>query len=294
MLSSKTGDRKAFFRKIRGKQTEQAEMSFIDHLEELRWHIVRAAIALCIAGIAIFINIDWVFDNVIYAPASPDFITYSGLCSLSHKLGLGESLCMPPVQIPLQGTTVSGPFMSAISISFMGGLILAFPYLFWELWRFIKPALSSKELNYAKGSIGFVSICFFAGAAFGYFLLAPFTFNFLANFTIGTHGVYEYRPTLQDYTDTLTDLILGCGIAFELPVLAYVLAKIGLITPKFLRTYRKYAYVVILIVAAVITPSPDWTSQMIVTIPLIILYEISIAITSSVFKRKAKEPEEWS
>lgn len=269
-------------------------MSFVDHLEDLRWHLVRSVIALLVAGIAVFIYIDFVFDYIIYAPARPDFITYTTLCNFSHKVGLGESLCMPPVNIPLQGTTVSGPFMSAISISFMGGLIIAFPYLFWELWRFIRPALSPKELKYARGSVLFVSVCFFTGAAFGYFLLAPFTFNFLANFTIGSKGAYEYRPTLQDYTDTLTNIILGCGIAFELPVVAYVLAKIGLITPKFLKDYRKYAYVIILIVAAVITPSPDWTSQLIVTIPLIILYELSIGITGRVAKAKAEADKEWS
>jgi sec-independent protein translocase protein TatC len=291
---AKASDRKAFFKKIRGKHATQAEMSFIDHLEELRWHLVRSVIALLVAGTAIFIYIDFVFDNIIYAPARPDFISYRVLCSLSHKLGLGEALCMPPVKIPLQGTTISGPFMSAISISFMGGLIISFPYLFWELWRFVKPALSPKELKYSRGSIFFVSVCFFLGAAFGYFLLAPFTFNFLASFTIGTIGAYEYRPTLQDYTGTLTNIVLGCALAFELPVLAYVMAKIGLITPAFLRTYRKYAYVIILIVAAIITPSPDWTSQLIVTIPLIILYEISIGITARVTRLREKEEKEWS
>lgn len=293
-MSVKTGDRKSFFKKIRGKDAPESEMSFIDHLEDLRWHLVRSVIALLIAAIGIFIYVDFIFDNVIYAPARPDFITYTALCEFSNWSGLGKALCMPPVKIPLQGTTISGPFMSAISISFMGGLIIAFPYLFWELWKFIRPALSTKELQYAKGSVFFVSICFFIGAAFGYFLLAPFTFNFLANFTIGTIGAYEYRPTLQDYTDTLTNIILGCGIAFELPVLAYVLAKIGLITPKFLKSYRKYAYVIILVVAAIITPSPDWTSQLIVTIPLIILYEISIGITARVAKAKAESDKEWS
>jgi len=292
-LSVETADRKSFFKKIRGKEDVQSEMSFIDHLEVLRWHLVRSAIALVVAGGTIFIFIDWVFDNIIYAPARKEFVTYSVLCNLSHKLHLGESLCMPPVNIPLLGNTVSGPFMSAISISFMGGLIIAFPYLFWELWRFVKPALSPKELKYARGSIVWVSLCFFSGAAFGYFLLAPFTFNFLANFKLGTTGAYTYLPNLDDYTDTLTNIILGCGIAFELPVFAFVLAKIGLISPQFLKTYRKYAYVVILIVAAVITPSPDWTSQLIVTIPLIILYELSIGVTARVAKQQALEEKQW-
>lgn len=292
-MNVRSSNRKAFFKRIRGEKDEKAEMSFLDHLEILRWHIVRSVIALLIGAVTIFIFIDWVFDNIIYAPARRDFITYTGLCNLSHKIGLGNSLCMPPVDIPLLGNTISGPFMSAISISFMGGLILAFPYLFWELWRFIKPALSPKELKYARGSIFWVWLCFFTGAAFGYFLLAPFTFNFLANFKLGTLGAYTYLPSLDDYVETLTNIILGCGIAFELPVLAYVLAKIGLITPKFLRNYRKYAYVLILIVAAVITPSPDWTSQSIVAVPLILLYELSIRVTVGVQKRKILEEKEW-
>lgn len=292
-MSTTTKERKAFFKKIRGQETEGAEMSFIDHLEVLRWHLVRSAAVLFIIAIFVFVRIDWIFDNIVFAPANSDFITYSGLCNLSHKLHLGDALCMPPINIKFLGSTVSGPFMSAISIAFMGALIIAFPYLMWELWKFIKPALSKKEISYARGSIGWVSLCFFTGAAFGYYLLAPFTFNFLANFQLGTRGAYQYLPTLDDYIDTLTSLILGCGIAFELPVLAYVLSKLGLVTPKFLKTYRKYAYVIILILAAVITPSPDWTSQTIVAIPLILLYEISIFISKRVAKEKAQVEKEW-
>lgn len=268
-------------------------MSFIDHLEVLRWHIVRAAIALVIAAIGIFIFIDWIFDNIIYAPAREDFFTYGALCNFGHKLHLGQALCMPPVKIPLLINTVGGSFTSAINICFMGALIIAFPYLFWELWRFIKPALSPKEIKYARGSVWWVSLCFFVGAAFGYYLLAPFTFNFLASFKIGSLGAQTYLPSLEDYIDTLVNIILGCGIAFELPVLAYVLSKIGLITPKFLRTYRKYAYVVILILSAIITPSPDWTSQTIVAVPLVFLYEISIFISARVVKEKALEEKQW-
>jgi sec-independent protein translocase protein TatC len=201
---------------------------------------------------------------------------------------------MPPINLQLQGNTISGPFMSAMSISMVGGLIITFPYLFWELWRFIKPALSQKELRYSKGSIFWVSLCFFAGASFGYFVLAPFTFNFLANFTLGTTGAYRYMPTLDDYIDSLNNIILGCGLSFELPVLAYVLAKIGLITGEFLRKYRKYAFVIILLLAAIITPSPDWTSQVIVAIPLLLLFEISIVIASRVDKENGKKEKEWS
>ncbi len=292
-MANKSIERKSFFNKIKGTESEGAEMSFVEHLEVLRWHLVRSAIVLVLVAIGVFIFVDWVFDNIIFAPARKEFVTYKALCDFGHWLHIGDALCMPPVNIELQGNTVSGPFMSAINISFMGAIIIAFPYLLWELWRFVKPALSKKEIRYAQGSFWWVSFCFFLGAAFGYFLLAPFTFNFLANFQLGTMGVYRYLPTLDDYIDTLTSLILGCGIAFEMPIIVYVLSKLGIITPKFLKTYRKYAYVVILIVAAVITPSPDWTSQTIVAVPLIILYEISIMLSKRVAKERAEEEAQW-
>lgn len=294
-MATSTQERKSFFNRLRkGPAADNAEMSFVDHLEALRWHLVRAVLAWLAAAIAIFVYIDWVFDHLVYAPARSNFVTYTALCNLGHRLHLGESLCMPPVNIPLQGNTISGPFMSALNISMIGGIIVAFPYLFWELWKFIKPALSPREVKYARGSIFWVSLCFFSGAGFGYFLLAPFTFNFLANFTLGSVGAYKYLPTLDDYIDTLNSIILGCGIAFELPVLAFVLAKIGIISAKFLRTYRKYAFVLILVIAAIITPSPDWTSQTIVAIPLLLLYEISVFLCARVDKQKLKEEKEWS
>jgi sec-independent protein translocase protein TatC len=273
-----------FFNKRR-RDGSDAEMTFIEHLEELRWHIVRSVIAILVCAIVVFIFRDWIFDNIITGPLRSNFISYRALCKLSHVLTLGDSLCMPPIEVKLLGNTVAGPFMSAIQISIVGGFVAAFPYIFYELWLFIKPALSPKELQYSRNAIFWVSLFFFSGAAFGYFLLGPFTFNFLANFDLGTAGVYEYLPSLSDYIENLVNLILGCGIAFELPVITYVLTKIGLITPNFLVTYRKYAYVSILIIAAIITPSPDWTSQMIVFIPLVILYEFSLRVCKRVYKK---------
>ncbi|MCO6498232.1 MAG: twin-arginine translocase subunit TatC [Chitinophagaceae bacterium] len=268
-------------------------MTFVEHLEVLRWHLVRSAIVLVILAVVLFINVDWVFDKVIFAPANKDFFSYKALCNLSHWLHIGDTLCMPPINLRLLGDTVSGPFMSALSISFMGAVILAFPYLLWEIWRFVKPALTKKEIRYVQGSFWWVSLCFFIGAAFGYLLLAPFTFNFLANFELGTMGVYDYKPTLHDYIDTLTSLILGCGLAFEMPIIVLVLSKIGIITPAFLKKYRRYAIVGILVLAAVITPSPDWISQVIVGAPLILLYEISIMLSKKVAKEKEKEEKQW-
>jgi sec-independent protein translocase protein TatC len=289
---AETTERKSFLGRLGGEMG--MDMSFMDHLEALRWHLVRSVIAWLLAVITLFIYIDWIFDNIILAPANSKFVTYGALCRFSHWLHIGDALCMPPVSFSLQGNTVSGPFMSAISVAMIGGIIIAFPYVFWELWRFIKPALSEKEKRYSRGSIFWVSLCFFTGAAFGYFLLAPFTFNFLGNFKLGTTNAYEYKPTLDDYIDTLNNLILGCGIAFELPILAFVLSKIGLINAGLLRKSRKIAFVVILVVAAIITPSPDWTSQALVSIPLLLLFEISVLISARVDKQKAKEEKEWS
>ena len=269
-------------------------MTFFDHLEELRWHILRSVIAWLVAAITIFIFIDWVYDNIILAPASQNFISYSALCNFGKWLGIGDSLCMPPVKIDFQITTVNGTFTSALSIAMVGGIIVAFPFIFWELWRFIKPALSPKERKYGRGSIFWVSLCFFTGAAFGYYILAPFTFNFLAGFTLGKSGMIQYRPAVNDYIESLTNLILGCGIAFELPVITYVLAKIGLVTGSFLKKYFKFAFVIILVVSAIITPSPDWTSQLLVAVPLTALYWISIGLASRVEKKRKKEEKEWS
>lgn len=294
-MASTSTDRKQFFKRLRNKEAaEPEEMSFMGHLEALRWHLMRSVIVWLIAAITIFLCIDWVYDEIILAPSSEKFITYGALCNFGHWLGIGDGLCMPPVKINFQVTEVNGTFTSAISIALIGAIIVAFPYIFWEFWRFVKPALSPKEKRYARGSIFWVSLCFFFGAAFGYYLLAPFTFNFLASFTLGKSGAIVYRPSINDYIDSLTNLILGCGIAFELPILALVLGKIGLITASFLKRYRKYAFIIILIVAAVITPSPDVTSQTIVAIPLLFLYEISVFLVARVDKKKAKEEKEWN
>ena len=283
----------ALFNRNRGEET--AEMTFIDHLEELRQHIIRSVIAILVMAAIIFIYRDWVFDNVITGPINPDFISYRLLCDFSHWAHMGDALCMPPVTINMQTTTFGGQFLSSISLALIGGILIAFPYIFWEFWRSIKPALKDKELKNTRFIIFWVSFFFFTGAAFGYFLLGPFTFNFLGSFTLGTKGVLETRPTLTDYLDNLTNLILGCGIAFELPVLAFILTKIGLITPTYLRSIRKYAAVIILLAAAIITPSPDWMSQLIVFIPLFTLYELSILVSARVTKQRIKEDEEeWS
>jgi sec-independent protein translocase protein TatC len=271
------------------------EMSFVDHLEALRWHIVRAAFAVVIVAIVIFIKMDWLFEKVIRGPIRTDFVSYVGLCNLGRKLGMKDALCLQSVAgLRLQTTQFSSQFISSINIAIVGGFIVAFPYIFWELWRFIKPALSPKELKSSRGAIFWVTFFFMLGVLFGYYLLAPFTFSFLANYTLGAPGAIVTIPTLDDYIENLVDIIIGSGLAFQLPLVSWVLTRIGLITPNFLRTYRKYAYVAILFIAAVITPSPDWMSQTIVALPLIALYELSIYISKRVYKEQERKDKEWS
>ncbi len=266
----------------KNKSPKKQDMGFVDHLEALRWHLVRSVIAILIFAIAIFIKIDWIFDNIIYGPMRSDFITYSGLCNLGHKLHMGDALCMPAPNVQMQVTQFGSQFMSSISIAFIGGFIIAFPYIFWEFWNFIKPALTPREIKNTRGSIFWVTFFFLMGVSFGYFLLAPFTFSFLSNFKIGTLQALETKPTLDDYIENMVNIIIGTGISFELPIISYVLTKIGLVTPAFLQAYRKYAYVIILLVAAIITPSPDWMSQTLVAVPLFILFELSIMISKRV------------
>jgi sec-independent protein translocase protein TatC len=278
----------------RFSNSDNSEMTFIDHLEVLRSTIVKSLSAILITSLVLFIYRDWIMDNVITGPINPDFITYRAFCKLSHLLHLGDSLCMPPVKVSMQSTTFGGQFLSSISMAFVGGIIVAFPYVFYQIWAFIKPALKEKELKNTRFMIFWVSFFFFLGAAFGFFVLGPFTFNFLASFQLGTKGVISTIPTFADYLDNLTNLILGCGIAFELPVIVFLLTKIGFITPKLLTTTRKYAVVIILIVSAFITPSPDWYSQTIVFIPLYTLFEFSIFVSRWAHKSvKKSEDEEW-
>ena len=279
-----------FFRK---KGTgEKAEMSFIDHLEVLRGHLFRSALAIAAGAIVFAVYNKFFVQKVLMGPTHADFPTYKYLCKLGHAIGLGDQMCMKDIGLKMQSTSVSGQFSMFFTIIFIGGIVVAFPYVFWEFWRFVKPALSKKELQKTRGVIFWVSFLFFLGVLFGYFVIAPYTVNFFANFQLDEN--IENRWTITSYIDTLVPLILGTGLAFQLPLAMFFLAKVGLMSPDFLRRYRKYAIVIILIVAGVITP-PDVISQIICTIPLMILYEISIWLTAKVKKEKDREEvEEWS
>lgn len=267
-------------------------MSFFDHLEELRWHLVRSAFAIVAVAILGFVFTDWILTNVIFGPTQPGFPTYRWLCSASHALGLGDKMCITPPEIKFQNYKMAGQIMLQFKLAFILGIIGAFPYVIYEFWRFIRPALKENEAKGSKGVIFWVSLQFLMGIAFSYFLIAPFMINFLASYTVSE--VIKNEFFIDDYFGLMSQIILGMGVLFEMPILVYFLTKLGLLTPMFMRTYRRHAVVVILILAAVITP-PDVLDQLLVFVPLYLLYEISIFISAKVYREQEKaEAEEWS
>lgn len=263
-------------------------MPFTEHIEALRWHIIRSLIVLIIISIVVFINIDWIFDKIILGPARADFIAYKWFCSLGNLIHV-DALCMEVKEVQFQNLQLSGQFMMSFSSSFMIGFILTFPYVFWEFWRFIKPALKEKELKHAKGIVAWSSLLFFLGVMFSYYIIAPFTINFFANYQLSEQ--FENIITIDSYYDTMSDLVFGMGLVFQLPIVVYILAKAGILTAELMKNKRRYAIVIIMLLAAVITP-PDWFSIFLVAVPLTALYEVSIVITSRLNKeKKAKEDE---
>jgi sec-independent protein translocase protein TatC len=267
------------------EEEEEEGMSFLDHLEQLRWHLLRAISAVLIFTVAAFLAKSIVFGKVILGPSKVDFVTYRVLCNISDYLGISP-LCIDTLPFTIQSRQMTGQFSMHLTSSMVVGLIAAFPYLFWETWRFISPGLYDKERRAARGAVFFVSLLFFAGASFGYFILAPLSINFLANYQLDPSILNEFDIT--SYVSTLTMLVLASAIMFQLPVVIYFLSMSGLVTAAMLRTYRRHAIVSILILAAVITP-PDVISQVLIAMPILVLYETGIMIAKRLEKRKAAQ-----
>jgi sec-independent protein translocase protein TatC len=265
------------------EEEEEEGMSFLDHLEQLRWHLLRAISAVLIFTVAAFLAKSIVFGKVILGPSKVDFITYRALCNLSDWLGVSP-LCIDTLPFTIQSRQMTGQFSMHLTSSMVVGLIAAFPYIFWETWKFISPGLYDKERQAARGAVFFVSLLFFTGAAFGYFILAPLSINFLANYQLDPSILNEFDIT--SYVSTLTMLVLASAIMFQLPVVIYFLSMSGLVTAAMLRTYRRHAVVSILILAAVITP-PDVISQVLIAMPILVLYEAGIMIAKRLEKKKA-------
>jgi sec-independent protein translocase protein TatC len=271
----------------RSEGSAQGDMPFIEHVEQLRWHVVRSVVALIIAAIFAWINISWIFDNIILGPAKEDFISYKLLCQLSHILNT-DVLCMNAFDIAFQNTQLTGQFMTSFSVALTAGFIIAFPYILWEIWRFVKPALKPVERKKANGLVFWCSVLFLLGILFAYYVVAPFTINFFATFQLSEQ--FQNIITISSYYDTMLDLIVGMGIVFQLPILMYFLGKIGIVNAHFLRDKRRYAIVIIMFIAAIITP-PDWLSIWLVALPLILLYELSILLIVNNKEEKERQKQ---
>jgi len=261
------------------QQNSTKEMSFIEHLEELRWHLIRSLSAITIITIIVFLLKDLVFGKIILGPSKASFFTYQTLCDVGKKLRLGEFFCFDKLTFEIINTEMAGQFLIHLKSSFILGFIVAFPYVLYEVWKFIKPGLYESERRYTSGIVAFGSFFFFMGVLFGYFVLTPFSINFLGSYFVSE--TVENTITLSSYVSTLTTLVVASGAVFELPMIVFILAKLQLITANDMRTYRKHGLVIMLIFSAIITP-PDLTSQIIIALPLYVLYEFSILIAKRV------------
>lgn len=263
---------------------EGDEMNFFDHLEELRWHILRAVAAIMISFIVLFIAKDFVYEDIILAPLSVDFLSYKAVCSLSHQVGLEARMCFEPVVFDIVQIELGEKFFNHIKVSFVLGFILSFPFVFRELWSFVKPGLYTNEQKAVRGIIFVCSLLFFCGIAFGYYVIAPFAINFLAGYDLAN---IVTQVSITSFVNFMVMFTLPAGLVFELPIVVYFLSKVGILTPSFMRKYRRHSIIAILMLAAVITP-PDVVTQFLIGIPLYILYELSIFICAREFKKYQK------
>jgi sec-independent protein translocase protein TatC len=269
----------------KGKEVVEKEMTFFDHIEELRWHIMRSVAVILVFAVALFFMEDIVFTQIVFGPRSPEFITYRVVCNFSNAIGMGDQLCFYPKPFELITPDMGELFLTHMKISFLLGLVLAIPFIFWEVWRFVSPGLYEKERKASRGAVLICSFLFLMGVLFGYFVISPFAISFLTGYELP--GV-KSTPALGSYISYMLMFTMPTGLVFQLPVAAHVLTQIGLISSSFLRQYRRHAAVIIVIVAAIITP-PDAFSQILVSLPLFGLYEISIVVSKRVEKRKAME-----
>ena len=262
------------------------EMSFLDHLEELRWHLVRSIMVVVLIACVAFAMKGFIFDTILFGPKNLSFPTYRFFCSVATFFGIDSEFCGDSLPFTIQSRLMAGQFSAHIWTSIWAGFILGFPYVLWELWRFISPGLHENERKYSRGFILVASLLFFMGVVFGYYVVAPLSINFLGTYQVSTEVTNEID--LGSYVATVRSSVIACGIMFELPIVIFFLTKIGLVTPEILKKYRKIALVIVLILSAIITP-PDVTSQIVVAIPVIILYQVSIYISKVVMKQEAKK-----
>ena len=265
-----------------GMRDGNNEMTFLEHLEELRWTLVRSAMAVVVGMVAAFVAKTFIFDTLVLAPKEGGFITYRAFCAFGRWLGTGDAMCLSGFPFELQNISMSGQFFTHLMVSFVVGLVVASPFVFWEIWRFLAPGLKASERAAARGAVLFASFLFLLGIAFGYFLLTPLSIQFFGSYQVSASVTNTIA--LDSYIAMLTSVTLWTGIAFELPLVVMLLTRLGLISPPFLRTHRKHAFVLLLIISAILTP-PDVVSQIIVTLPLMLLYELGIALSVRTLRR---------
>jgi sec-independent protein translocase protein TatC len=280
--------RKSKSKKKQGLKTEYSEMSFLEHLEELRWHIIRSAFAIMIFAVVAFVMKDLVFNTIILNPRTPEFWTNRMFAKLADLVGT-DALKINQQPLELISIKMAGQFMTHIWVSIIAGFIIASPFVFFEFWRFIKPALYDTEKKYAGGAVFFTSVLFLMGILFGYFLIVPLSVHFLGTYNVS--GEVTNQINLKSYIGSVTSISMAAGVVFLIPIFSYFLSKVGILTPQFMKTYRKHAYVVMLLISAIITP-PDVFSQIMVCFPLVFLYEIGIFISRRVVKKREKELDE--
>ncbi len=262
------------------------EMSFLDHLEELRWHLIRSTLAIVIIGCVAFMMRGFIFDTILFGPKNMDFPTYKFFCKIATFIGFDSDFCANELPFTIQSRLMAGQFSAHIWTSIWAGFIVGFPYVLYEIWKFISPGLHATERKYSKGFICTASLLFFCGVLFGYYVVAPLSIKFLGSYQVSTEVTNEFD--LASYISTIRTSVIACGLIFELPIIVYFLTKVGLVTPEILRKYRKISLVVVLILSAVITP-PDVTSQIVVALPILVLYQISIYISKRVIKSEKKK-----
>ena len=261
------------------------EMSFLDHLEDLRWHLIRATIAILIAGTGAFIFSDFIFDTIIFGPKRMSLPTYKWLCNMSQYIGVEKTFCLEEFPFRIQNRTMAGQFSAHIWTSIYAGFVIAFPYVIYQFWKFLSPGLHKNERKHSRGFIIISSFLFFLGVLFGYYIVTPLSINFLGTYNVSSEISNEID--ISSYISLVRSSALASGIIFELPIIIYFLTKIGLVTPQILKKYRKFALVIVLVLSAIITP-PDIASQIIVAIPILILYQVSIYISKIVVRNQAR------
>ncbi len=269
-------------------ESEKGHMPFLDHLEELRWRLIRSAVAIILGGSLAFFFKTFLFNSILFAPKGADFITFRAFCSLSHHIGLGNKLCIEGAAFEVININMAGQFTTHVMVSVLAGFVLAFPYIFYQFWAFLSPGLHDNERRSARGIVLFCTLLFLLGIAFGYFIISPLSVRFLGSYQVTPDVPNQIR--LGSFISTVATVTVSAGILFQLPVVIYLLSWLGLITPDFLKQYRKHALVVVLVMAAIITP-PDITSQILVALPLLVLYEVSIMISKKVTEKRAARME---